>query len=164
MTDTNQIQAIIAQEIAKAVASLTPAPVAPVAPAPVAPAPAPAPVAPNYFEQAEANRAEANRLQKKAVASLPVLSDASSFEAIQNSTITGVQCEESSLINKEGGSRLSDDQKELLTIAKLAHHTEINSDEFKANLTSQIEEAELKSFKQSLPSKKTGEVTRSVSW
>ena len=153
MTDTNQIQAIIAQEIAKAVASLAPAP-----------APAPAPVEPDYFAQAEANRTEANRLQKLAVKSLPVLKDQATFDAIQNSTITGIATEESSLINKEGGSRLSDEQKEMLVIAKLAHHTEINSEEFKANLTSQIEEAELKSFKQSLPNKTTGDVTRSVSW
>ena len=151
MTDTNQIQAIIAQEIAKAVASL--------APAPVAPAPAR-----DYFAEAESNRTEANRLQKLAVKSLPVLKDQATFDAIQNSTITGIATEESSLINKEGGSRLSDEQKEMLVIAKLAHHTEINSEEFKANLTSQIEEAELKSFKQSLPNKTTGDVTRSVSW
>jgi|11_taG_2_1085331.scaffolds.fasta_scaffold02844_10 hypothetical protein len=152
MTDTNtNIQAIIAQEIAKAVAQL-------------APAPAPAPATPDYFAQAEVNRKEANRLQKLAVESLPVLQDESTFSAIQNSVITGVQCEETTKLNKAGGFRLSDDQKELKKIAQLAHVTEINSDEFKANLTAQIDVAELKSFKQSLPSKKTGEVTRSVSW
>jgi hypothetical protein len=130
----------------------------------LAPAPAPAPVTPDYFSQAEVNRKEANRLQKLAVASLPVLQDQDTFTAIQNSVISGVQCEESGNLNKAGGFRLSDDQKELKKIAQLAHVTEINSDDFKANLTSQIDEAELKSFKQSLPSKKTGEVTRSVSW
>jgi hypothetical protein len=152
--ENNNIQAIIAQEIAKALATFT---------APAV-APAPAPVARDYFAEADANRTEANRLQKLAVASLPILKDQDTFTAIQNSVITGVQCEESSNLNKAGGFRLSDDQKELKKIAQLAHVTEINSDEFKANLTAQIDEAELKSFKQSLPSKKTGEVTRSVSW
>ena len=151
MSNTNQdtLSPELLAQIMKAVTAVTPAPVAP---------------APDYFAQAEVNRAEANRLQKLAVASLPVLKDQSVFDAIRLSVITGVQCEETSSLNKADGFRLSDDQKELKKIANQAHVTEINSDDFKANLTSQIEEAELKSFKQSLPSKKTGEVTRSVSW
>lgn len=155
MTDTNT--SLSTEMLAQIVSAVT---AVANAPAPVAPAP----VARDYFAEAESNRTEANRLQKLAVASLPVLQDESTFTAIQNSVITGVQCEESSRLNKAEGFRLSDDQKELKKIAQLAHHTEINSKEFKANLTAQIDEAELKSFKQSLPSKKTGEVTRSVSW
>tara|TARA_Y100000004_G_C8875614_1_gene395253 strand:- start:21 stop:455 length:435 start_codon:yes stop_codon:yes gene_type:complete len=143
--ETPDIQALIANAVAQAIASQKPA-------------------QPDYFAEADELTKKANALRKQAVATLEVCGD-EQFEAIRNSVETGIATEATKSVNRKGGVRLSDEQKELKKIAAEEHKTRINRAEFKADMSALVgaEETELISFKQSLPSKE-GKVKRTLTF
>ena len=135
MEQVTDIQAMIANAVATALASQATA-------------------KPDYFAEADELTKRANALRKQAVATLDVCGD-EQFEAIRNSVETGIATEATKSVNRKGGVRLSDEQKELKKIAAEEHKTRINTADFKADMSALVgaEETELISFKQSLPNK-----------
>ena len=137
------IQAMIAKAVATAIASQAPA-------------------VPNYFGQADELTKRANQLRKQGIATLAVTDD-ETYAKLRQSVVSGIACEESKRINKQGGTRLSDEQIADRKIAKEEHKEAINDKQFKADMSALVgaDETELQSFSQSLPTKE-GKVTRTL--
>ena len=137
------IQAMIANAVATALASQAPA-------------------TPNYFGEADELTKRANQLRKLGIANLEVTDD-ETFAVVRQSVVSGIACEESKHINKQGGTRLSDDQIADRKLAKEEHKEAINDKQFKADMSALVgaDETELQSFSQSLPTKE-GKVTRTL--
>lgn len=140
------IQALIAQEIAKAVQAVQ------------------APPARDYFAEADALNKQSQELRKLAVNGLAVTSE-ETFAEIRASKVSGVATEATKVINKAGGTRLTDEQKAELKLAKEEHKEQINQSDFKSQLSAIIadEDTELDSYKQGLPNKE-GKIKRTLAW
>jgi len=139
------IQALIAQEIAKAIASQTPP-------------------ARDYFAEADALNKQSQELRNLAINGLAVTSD-ETFAEIRASKVSGVATELTKTINKAGGTRLTDEQKAELKLAREEHKEQINQSDFKSQLSAIIadESTELDSYKQGLPNKE-GKIKRTLAW
>lgn len=147
------IQALIANEIAKALASVQ-------APAP---APAPAPKV-NHWDAVNDAEKALKKARKVAVASLDELTNEEIISSILASHETGIACDARNLVNKEGGFTLSKATKDAVKVAKEKHVSTISTAEYRQNIADTItdENTQMKSFTQSMPNKKDGSITKTV--
>ena len=147
------IQALIANEIAKALASVQ------------APAPAPAPTpAPNHWDAVNDAEKQLKKARKVAVASLDELSNKEVIASILASHESGIANDARNLVNKEGGFTLSKATKDAVKVAKEKHASTISTTEYRQNIADTITDknTQMKSFTQSMPNKKDGSITKTV--
>ena len=147
------IQALIANEIAKALASAQAQ----------AQAPAPAPKV-NHWDAVNSAEKALKKARKVAVASLDELSNEDVISSIIASHESGISNEARDLVNKEGGFTLSKATKDAVKVAKEKHVSTISTAEYRQNIADTItdEKTQMKSFSQSMPNKKDGTITKTV--
>jgi len=122
------------------------------------------PPARDFFAEAEELNRKSQELRKLAINGLAVTNE-ETFAEIRASRVSGVSTELTKTINKAGGTRLTDEQKVELKLAREEHKEQINQSDFKSQLSAIIadESTELDSYKQGLPNKE-GKIKRTLAW